>query len=121
MSIGLIQAGSDAGQLDLAFAELGKRLKSELFFRKKVRKLILMPCIVIPILIGAFIASQTLITPKVEKMMSGIEATGLVALSFKVSHKTQEIWIPVVLTMICLLYTSPSPRDGLLSRMPSSA
>ena len=24
-------------------------------------------------------------------------------------------------TDICLLYTSPSPRDGLLSRMPSSA
>ena len=35
------------------------------------------------------------------------------------------IWI--ALTVIrhnshtCLLYTSPSPRDGLLSRMPSSA
>ena len=25
------------------------------------------------------------------------------------------------LGMVCLLYTSPSPRDGLLSRMPSSA
>ena len=25
------------------------------------------------------------------------------------------------LGMDCLLYTSPSPRDGLLSRMPSSA
>ena len=25
------------------------------------------------------------------------------------------------LVMVCLLYTSPSPRDGLLSRMPSSA
>ena len=24
-------------------------------------------------------------------------------------------------SMNCLLYTSPSPRDGLLSRMPSSA
>ena len=24
-------------------------------------------------------------------------------------------------SMVCLLYTSPSPRDGLLSRMPSSA
>ena len=24
-------------------------------------------------------------------------------------------------TWVCLLYTSPSPRDGLLSRMPSSA
>ena len=27
----------------------------------------------------------------------------------------------VMLSSICLLYTSPSPRDGLLSRMPSSA
>src|SRR5665647_2340992 len=25
------------------------------------------------------------------------------------------------MSYICLLYTSPSPRDGLLSRMPSSA
>ena len=28
---------------------------------------------------------------------------------------------PNNLHVICLLYTSPSPRDGLLSRMPSSA
>ena len=28
---------------------------------------------------------------------------------------------PVMLNKVCLLYTSPSPRDGLLSRMPSSA
>ena len=27
----------------------------------------------------------------------------------------------VILIEACLLYTSPSPRDGLLSRMPSSA
>ena len=26
-----------------------------------------------------------------------------------------------VMATVCLLYTSPSPRDGLLSRMPSSA
>ena len=26
-----------------------------------------------------------------------------------------------VVNLSCLLYTSPSPRDGLLSRMPSSA
>ena len=25
------------------------------------------------------------------------------------------------MVFVCLLYTSPSPRDGLLSRMPSSA
>ena len=28
---------------------------------------------------------------------------------------------PAAFTTACLLYTSPSPRDGLLSRMPSSA
>ena len=26
-----------------------------------------------------------------------------------------------LMVYLCLLYTSPSPRDGLLSRMPSSA
>ena len=26
-----------------------------------------------------------------------------------------------LMSLVCLLYTSPSPRDGLLSRMPSSA
>ena len=35
------------------------------------------------------------------------------AMQFSVPNLTQ--------TKGCLLYTSPSPRDGLLSRMPSSA
>ena len=76
MTIGLIQAGGDTGQLDTAFAELGKRIKSEMHFRKKIRKLIMMPCIVIPILMGAFIASQVKIVPQVEAMMAGMEAKG---------------------------------------------
>ena len=32
------------------------------------------------------------------------------------NNQINQAWIN-----ICLLYTSPSPRDGLLSRMPSSA
>ena len=36
----------------------------------------------------------------------------LLALGFPIAY---------ALGMACLLYTSPSPRDGLLSRMPSSA
>ena len=31
------------------------------------------------------------------------------------------VHVPAAWTSLCLLYTSPSPRDGLLSRMPSSA
>ena len=41
--------------------------------------------------------------------------TGLTNISEIVSFKTGEDGSS------CLLYTSPSPRDGLLSRMPSSA
>ena len=29
--------------------------------------------------------------------------------------------LAIIETCYCLLYTSPSPRDGLLSRMPSSS
>ena len=37
--------------------------------------------------------------------------------------ENQEVpdWTPEEESEVCLLYTSPSPRDGLLSRMPSSA
>ena len=45
-------------------------------------------------------------------------------LSFKTVHKNKKarkIVKAIGERRICLLYTSPSPRDGLLSRMPSSA
>ena len=37
------------------------------------------------------------------------------------SHPLVAMYGPDDVLAICLLYTSPSPRDGLLSRMPSSA
>ena len=36
MTIGLIQAGGDSGQLNRAFRELADRLKAELYFKKPV-------------------------------------------------------------------------------------
>ena len=44
--------------------------------------------------------------------------------SFDEIEENSGIKTPRLLTAalgLCLLYTSPSPRDGLLSRMPSSA
>ena len=38
-----------------------------------------------------------------------------------VSDNGFEFLVNLPETKSCLLYTSPSPRDGLLSRMPSSA
>ena len=37
------------------------------------------------------------------------------------SLESNEFANTIILSYACLLYTSPSPRDGLLSRMPSSA
>ena len=36
-------------------------------------------------------------------------------------YDAKGIGLAAIQVNICLLYTSPSPRDGLLSRMPSSA
>ena len=52
----------------------------------------------------------------------GVIACDLVIIYFAIAawyHVKQEL--PKADTTICLLYTSPSPRDATLSRMPSSA
>ena len=40
--------------------------------------------------------------------------------AYALGRKTDDLIIDAM-DATCLLYTSPSPRDGLLSRMPSSA
>ena len=37
------------------------------------------------------------------------------------ANELSRLFVEPPLASACLLYTSPSPRDGLLSRMPSSA
>ena len=43
------------------------------------------------------------------------------AIHFRKNKKLEEANLIDTMIKDCLLYTSPSPRDGLLSRMPSSA
>ena len=42
-------------------------------------------------------------------------------LIFALATFASSVILPFMVASTCLLYTSPSPRDGLLSRMPSSA
>ena len=53
----------------------------------------------------------------------GADQDGLITVCLWHSHVGDELFQGdrLVELLVCLLYTSPSPRDGLLSRMPSSA
>ena len=105
--IGLIQAGSDAGQLHHAFQALASRLKSSLHFEKQIKKATITPCVIICVLMGAFIIAQVKIVPQVEEMLGGVGAKpdGMTAISFKVSHFTQAVWPVFVIGLIAVAIT----------------
>jgi type II secretory pathway component PulF len=117
--VGLIQAGSDAGQLHHAFQSLSVRLKSELFFQKQLKKATITPGIIIAVLTGAFIVSQVKIVPQVEAMLLGVNAKpdGMTAISFKVSHFTQSVWpffVTIAITIAVILFRSAHVRNLIL-------
>ena len=105
--VGLIQAGSDAGQLHEAFRSLAGRLTSELKFRKAIKKATVMPGVIIAVLQGAFIVSQVKIVPQVEEMLAGVgqKPDGITAISFKISHFTQSVWHIYILALIGIAIT----------------
>ena len=61
------------------------------------------------------VVSRYNIAPAIDVYVS-VQGTDLAS----VASRVQEL-VDQVRPKLCLLYTSPSPRDGLLSRMPSSA
>ncbi|MGD7653493.1 MAG: type II secretion system F family protein, partial [Verrucomicrobiales bacterium] len=117
--IGLIQAGSDAGQLHQAFQSLSERLKTELHFQKQLKKATVTPGVIISVLLGAFITSQVKIVPQVEEMLDGVGAKpdGMTAISFKISHFTQATWPIFIVAIIAIAITigsSPKVRNLIL-------
>lgn len=117
--IGLIQAGSDSGQLHHAFQSLAARLKSDLSFQKQIKKATITPCAIICVLTGAFIVSQVKIVPQVEGMLNGVGAKpdGMTAISFKVSHFTQAVWpvfVIIVVSIAAVIARSAAVRNFIL-------
>ena len=120
MTIGLVQSGSDAGRLDKAFAALAKRLSTDEIFKKKLKKVIMIPCIVIPILLGTFIVAQVKIVPQVEGMLSQVkqQPDAISSLAFKFSHFIQGYWGLLALLFVVgvtVLLTSHSARSFILN------
>ena len=76
------------------------------------------------------LGGSLLSTPNIE--IDGIKATAWLMKSLKALTKAENVtlmprttaigyWHDNFVALSCLLYTSPSPRDATLSRMPSSA
>ena len=59
--------------------------------------------------------------PELYEILSGESLRGIGLANFFDEDVYSWIYNDRTQSVICLLYTSPSPRDGLLSRMPSSA
>ena len=59
--------------------------------------------------------------PETQRLPSNPLKIDLPKLGQTTGQQGGEIEILMASSKDCLLYTSPSPRDGLLSRMPSSA
>ena len=77
------------------------------------------------LVLGVGGAGGNAINEMIENNLQGVEfiAVNTDAQDLKLSKAKTRIQIGLNLTkgLGCLLYTSPSPRDRLLSRMPSSA
>ena len=80
----------------------------------------------------AIIVPLVLATLAVNRLVRLLTSMIVQILDYAFPLAMQLIWLPLLVARIigdgiaavlrgCLLYTSPSPRDGLLSRMPSSA
>ena len=76
-------------------------------------------------MLGATLTSSLFLTVVIFYVMQALIDVGDVELddkSFKIADVTMpERELELMMDMDCLLYTSPSPRDATLSRMPSSA
>lgn len=117
--VGLIQAGSDAGQLHEAFRSLAVRLTSEMHFKKQLRKSTVMPGVIISVLFTAFLVSQVKIVPQVEGMLAdvGQKGDGLTAISFQISHFVQKTWPVIVAVIIGIgitIWRSLTVRNAIL-------
>jgi type II secretory pathway component PulF len=120
MTIGLIQAGSESGQLHRAFSELASRLKAQAHFTKQLKKATLVPSFVIAVLLAAFVFSQVQIVPQVEAMLKGVNQSpdGLTAVAFRVSHFTQAVWPVAALSLIAtiiIIWRSSHVRNVILN------
>lgn len=118
MTLGLIKAGMDSGKLDSAFKDLAERAEMDLHFKKKIRKITLIPSFVFPALITAFIYSQTKIVPQIKDMVvtGDYEPQGPVRFFFTMSDFVIQWWplgVMILIGIVLAFVFSDKLRQGV--------
>lgn len=118
--VGLVTAGAASGDLGSALRSLAKQLELQLQLKSKIRKIVMLPSVVIALLSGIFLAAQLVVTPKIENMLTanGVAPDAFSKVIFQMAKITEAIWVPVVLAVIAAVVTvalSPKVREFILN------
>ncbi|MFT5881981.1 MAG: type II secretory pathway component PulF [Crocinitomicaceae bacterium] len=107
MTLGLVKAGMDSGKLDSAFNDLAARAQTHFYFKKQIRKIVLIPSFVFPVLIIAFIYSQTKIVPQIKGMVlvGDFQPEGPVKFFFLLSDFVILWWPVMIIALISIVLT----------------
>lgn len=119
MTLGLVKAGMESGKLDSAFKDLAERAENQEYFRKKLRSILLIPCFVFPVLIIAFIYTQTMIVPQIKEMVvvGDYEPKGPVKFFFVLSATTITYWpfgVAILVAIVATFVISANIRQAFL-------
>ena len=103
--VSMINVGENTGRLDQALLQLAGYYEQEVETRKRIKTAMRYPTFVLSFIVLALFILNLKVIPQFATMFSRFGTN---------------LPLPTRI-LICLLYTSPSPRDGATSRMPSSA
>jgi len=118
--IGLVTAGAAAGDLGQSLRSLARQLELQLQLKARVKKIVILPSVVIVLLIGIFLAAQLIVTPKIETMLAanGVQPDAFSRAIFGMAKVTESVWVPVVMAMIAtvaVVVFSPKVREFMVS------
>ena len=103
--VGLVAAGAAAGDLSGALQSMAHQMELQQTLKAKLKKIIILPAVVISLLAGIFLAAQLVVTPKIRDMLlsNRVSPDAFSAFVFKMADITAMIWIPLVGIIVAMV------------------
>ena len=114
--VNMVKAGELGGVLELVLIRLAEYSEKAQKLKNKIVAAMVYPVIVMVIAMSIMVFLLTVIVPKFKKIFedmlgSADKLPGLTKFVINLSEQLSKNIVPVAGVIVCLLYTSPSPRD----------